>query len=136
MKDLMAKAEKLAKNKKAVAGSVCDNKPFIKAMLVAKREGFKTFYFASNTSSMRAKQYEQNNNACLYFFGGILYKGLLLEGKMEVIYDKAIKEKIWNCTMKSVYKGGVNDPDYCVLKFTAIKGRFYCMFKSNDFEIQ
>ncbi|MDR1757408.1 MAG: pyridoxamine 5'-phosphate oxidase, partial [Bacteroidales bacterium] len=33
------------------------------------------------------------------------------------------------------YKGGVTDPDYCVLKFTATKGRFYCNFKHIDFEV-
>ncbi len=34
-----------------------------------------------------------------------------------------------------VTKKGVTDPDYCVLKFTAIKGRYYSNFKSEDFEI-
>jgi general stress protein 26 len=34
------------------------------------------------------------------------------------------------------YKGGVTDPDYCVLKFTATKGRFYCNFQHADFEVK
>ncbi len=34
------------------------------------------------------------------------------------------------------YKEGVTDPDYCVLRFTAFKGRYYSNFKSEDFEIQ
>ena len=30
---------------------------------------------------------------------------------------------------------GVTDPDYCVLKFTAERGRYYSNFKSEDFLI-
>lgn len=33
------------------------------------------------------------------------------------------------------YSRGVTDPDYCVLKFTAEKGRYYHNFKSEDFAI-
>ena len=33
------------------------------------------------------------------------------------------------------YPKGVNDPDYCVLKFTAEKGRYYSNFRSEDFLI-
>jgi len=33
------------------------------------------------------------------------------------------------------YPGGVTNPDYCVLKFTAVKGRYYSNFKSEDFEV-
>ena len=33
------------------------------------------------------------------------------------------------------YKEGVTDPDYCVLKFTAVRGRRYCSLKSEDFSL-
>lgn len=33
------------------------------------------------------------------------------------------------------YKQGVTDPDYCVLKFTAVKGRHYCDLKSESFNM-
>ena len=34
------------------------------------------------------------------------------------------------------YKKGVTDPDYCVLKFTATSGRYYCDLKTESFEIK
>ena len=34
------------------------------------------------------------------------------------------------------YPLGVTDPDYCVLKFTAHNGRFYCKFKSENFNVK
>ena len=33
------------------------------------------------------------------------------------------------------YAGGVTDPDYCVLRFTAQSGRYYSNFNSEDFEV-
>ena len=33
------------------------------------------------------------------------------------------------------YPQGVTDPDYCVLKVTAEKGRYYSNFKSEDFDV-
>lgn len=34
------------------------------------------------------------------------------------------------------YQKGVTDSDYCVLKFTAESGRFYCDLKTESFEIK
>lgn len=31
------------------------------------------------------------------------------------------------------YKKGVTDLDYCVLKFTVVKGRYYCDLKTESF---
>jgi general stress protein 26 len=138
MDKIREKAIKLANNKIAFAGSVNhDNAPNIKAMLVAKHDRLKTFYFASNNSAMRTEQYKHNSNACIYFSGGLIYKGLMLEGTMEIFNDSDTKKSVWKNSYKSVYKnGGMDDPDYCVLKFTAKKGRYYYWYKTETFEIE
>jgi general stress protein 26 len=138
MEKTKEKVLKLANKKIAFVGSVNENNtPNIKAMLVAKHEGLKTFYFASNNSAMRTEQYKRNSNACIYFNGGLIYKGLMLEGIMEIFNDVDTKKLIWKNNYKSAYKnGGINDPDYCVLKFTAKKGRYYYWFKTETFEIE
>ena len=63
-----------------------DNFPNVKAMLKPrKHNGIKEFYFSTNTSSMRVKQYQENPNASIYFYhkGLIKYEGLMLWGKTE-----------------------------------------------------
>ncbi|MCL1927819.1 MAG: pyridoxamine 5'-phosphate oxidase family protein [Treponema sp.] len=134
---IINKALKLAKNKIAFVGSVSENNaPNVKAMLVAKHYGLKTFYFASNNSAIRTEQYKKINKACVYFNGGFIYKGLMLEGTMEILNDIENKKLIWKNGMKSVYKnGGINDPDYCVLKFTAKNGRYYYWYKTETFDL-
>jgi general stress protein 26 len=111
--------------------------PNMKAMLPPrKREGIKEFYFTTNTSSMRVKQYLENPKASVYFCDHRFFRGVMLKGTMEVLEDAASKELIWREGDTMYYPLGVTDPDYCVLKFTAQNGRFYSNFKSEDFEIQ
>ena len=110
--------------------------PNIKAMLQPrKREGIKVIYLTTNTSSMRVAQYRKNNHASIYFCDTRLFRGVMLRGTMEVLTDDASKEMIWQEGDTMYYPEGVTDPDYCVLKFTAISGRFYSNFKSESFVV-
>lgn len=110
--------------------------PNMKAMLrPRKREGIKTFYFTTNTSSMRVAQYRVNNHACIYFCDRRFFRGVMLIGTMEVLTDSASKEMIWQEGDTMYYPQGVTDPDYCVLRFTATSGRYYSNFKSEDFPV-
>ena len=115
-----------------------ENFPNVKAMLrPRKRIGLKEFYFSTNTSSMRVKQYQANPNASIYFYhkGLIKYVGVMLKGRMEVLTDQKIKDEIWRPGDTMFYKQGRTDPDYCVLKFTAHSGRYYCDLKTEDFTV-
>lgn len=112
--------------------------PNVKAMLKPRKvQGINTFYFSTNTSSMRVKQYIDNSKACIYFYHKGLFKyiGIMLKGKMEVLTDQETKNLIWQKGDNIFYKGGVTDPDYCVLKFTSESGRYYCDLKTVNFEI-
>ena len=127
--------QRLLNKKIAFVGSTDEGKPFVKAMLVSRREGSNIFYFDSNNGSVRVAQWKKNPAACVYFYGRPVYQGVMLTGTIEIINDMETKKRHWKSSMKSIYKGGVTDPDYCILKFTAISGRYYSMFKSEDFEI-
>ena len=115
-----------------------DGFPNIKAMLKPrKRVGLKEFYFSTNTSSMRVKQFRDDPKASIYFYhkGLIKYEGVMLTGRMEVLTDQEIKNEIWRKGDSMFYKKGVTDPDYCVLRFTAEKGRHYCDLKTESFDL-
>ncbi|MBP5605040.1 MAG: pyridoxamine 5'-phosphate oxidase family protein [Ruminiclostridium sp.] len=113
--------------------------PNVKAMLRPRKiDGLKDFYFSTNTSSMRVKQYMSNPDACIYFYhkGLIRYTGVMLKGEMQVLTDQQTKDMIWRKGDRMFYKGGVTDPDYCVLKFSAVSGRYYCDLKTDNFTIE
>ena len=116
-----------------------DGFPNVKAMLKPrKRNGLKEFWFSTNTSSMRVRQYQDNPKASIYFYhkGLIRYEGVMLKGTMEVLTDQATKDMIWRKGDSIFYKKGVTDPDYCVLKFTAESGRYYKDLKTESFTVE
>ena len=113
-----------------------DGFPNTKAMLPPrKRDGIKHIFFTTNTSSMRVGQYLKNPKACVYFFDKRFFRGVMLIGTMEVLQDSSSKEMIWRPGDEMYYAKGVTDPDYCVLKFTAQRGRYYSNFKSENFNV-
>ena len=113
-----------------------DGCPEIKAMLPPRRrEGLRTFYFTTNTSSMRVRHYRAHPQACIYFADRRFFRGVMLKGTMEVLEDACAKELIWQEGDTTYYPLGVTDPDYCVLRFTADTGRYYRNFGSEDFAV-
>lgn len=113
-----------------------DGFPNSKAMLPPRmRTGITEVYLTTNTSSMRVKQYTENPKACIYFYDKRFFRGVMLKGTMQVLTDETSKKMIWREGDEMYYPLGVTDPDYCVLKFTALEGRFYSNFTSETFAV-
>ena len=126
------------KQKVAFIASVDDEGfPNMKAMLMPRKVDGDSFYFSTNTSSMRVSQYRKNPKASIYFFnkGCFRYEGVMLVGTMEILEDDETKRGIWRTGDTMFYKKGVGDPDYCVLKFVAVKGRYYCDLRTESFQV-
>jgi general stress protein 26 len=114
-----------------------DGYPNTKAMLPpVKREGIKTFYWHTNSPSMRIKQYRNNPKACIYFYDKRFFRGVMLKVTMEVLEDKKIKKEIWKDEFTMYYKDGMDGGDFIIIKFTAESGRYYSNFHSEDFKIE
>ena len=110
--------------------------PNTKAMLApVKREGIKTFYWHTNSPSLRIKQYKYNPKACIYFCDRRFFRGVMLRGVMEVVDDPVTKKEIWKDEFSVYYQGDMDGGDFILLKFTAENGRYYSNFNSEDFEI-
>lgn len=138
MQNLIHKAAKLiTEQNTAFLSSIDENGfPNTKAMLPPRKmEGIKTIYFSTNTSSKRVAQFRMNDKACLYFVNRPAFEGVMLIGTMEVLEDSTFKEMLWQKGDELHYLLGITDPDYCVLRFTALKGRYYSNLKSADFDI-
>lgn len=138
MKNPEQTISKIADKSGTVFISYVDNEgfPVTKAMLKPReRQGISTFWFSTNTSSNKVKFFRENPKASIYFVDKRFFRGVSLIGTVEVLETAEAKERIWRKGDTLYYKGGVTDPDYCVLKFTAVRGRYYSNFHSEDFEI-
>jgi general stress protein 26 len=134
--EIMHQMMALVEETVAIVVSSIDNNgyPNSKAMFKMESDGLKTFLFSTNTSSIRVQHFLENSKSSLYFKGQ--NKGLMLVGEMEVCTDQANREKLWFEGAEKYYPLGVDDPDYCVLKFTAKMGNYYFNLNKYVFEIE
>ena len=115
-----------------------DGYPLTKAVVPGKhRESLDTLFFCTNTSSQFVAAIRENPKANVYFYSRKLvwWKGCSLKGDMEIVTDLGIKETYWQDRFKGAYpEKSFTDPDFCVLRFTPVSGRFYANFTLVDFE--
>lgn len=138
----------MMRNKEQTLGNLIDRKkiaylsyldgegyPVTKAMLMTKgREGIKTIYFSTNTSSNKVACFRKDPRASVYFDDRRFYRGVSLLGTVEVLEDQETKDRFWEEGDERYYPLGRTDPDYCILKFTASKGRYFSN-GSEDFTV-
>jgi len=135
------KAEKLFKkvNTFIISCVGAEGFPHTKAVVPPKyRDSFNEIYFCTNTSSRFVAEITNNPKSSVYFYkrGLFIWEGCYLIGKMEIVTDKSIKERYWQNKYKGAYsEKGIVCPDYCVLRFVPIKGRFYSWYNLEDFDI-
>ena len=113
-----------------------DGFPVTRAMLKPReRRDLREFYFTTNTSSEKVSALRNNPKASIYFVDRRFFRGVSLAGVAEILEDAATKERIWRDGDEQYYSKGVTDPDYCVIKITVQKVRYYSNFKSTDFSV-
>ncbi|MDR0988718.1 MAG: pyridoxamine 5'-phosphate oxidase family protein [Prevotellaceae bacterium] len=113
-----------------------DGFPNARAMLAPVwREGLKTFYWHTNTSSQKVTQFLKNPKCCVYFCDEQHFRGLMLRGTMEIITDEALRRRFWKDDYTLYYQGGLDGGDYTLMRFTARCARYYCDFLTQKVEI-
>lgn len=126
----------IARSPNVLVGSVDGEEyPCVKMMFNMESEGLHAFWLGTNTSSEKVRQFRANPRACLYFADAAGFHGLTLTGTMEVREDIESKQRLWREGYELYYPQGVTDPDYCVLRFTTHKGRYYHALDKVNFEV-
>lgn len=110
-----------------------DQYPNTKCMFALKNESLKTHYFSTNLSAKRTQQFLSNPKACVYFCDEPDFKGLMLIGVIEVCRDRSSRKMLWQDGFELYYPEGIDDEDYCVLKFSAQKGNYYNRLINHSF---
>lgn len=114
--------------------------PQMKAMFKTRNEGLSVFWFCSNTSSRRAGQITADGRASLYFYefdpsAPNPCKGAMLSGVAEVRYDDDVRRAVWEPGMEIYYPKGPLDPDFALIRFTAVSGNYYEGLVNEDFDV-
>ncbi len=118
-----------------LASNSPDGFPLIKAMLKMENEGLHTVWLCAHLSARRTGHLQQDNRCSLYFVDQSKIEGLLLVGHIEILRDAELRKRFWRDLFFKFYPAGVDDPDYCIYKFTALRGNYYHAQQNTDFAI-
>ncbi|NHK32900.1 MAG: hypothetical protein FK730_16250 [Asgard group archaeon] len=91
-------------------------------------------YISTNTSSKKVAQIIENNSASLYFCSPDEYKGIMLQGYVEIVNDPDLKKRIWVDGMLRFYPKGPTDPDFTILRL--IPKYLKAWYKSGKHELK
>ena len=120
MEELKRKAELLLEQCESVVLTSIDENGFPRPvpMSKVKAEGITTIWFATGTYSEKAGVCFQKE-----------INSVVLTGYIEIVTDEAEKKALWQDWFIEHFPGGVNDPTYCVLKFTAKRATYWLDFQ-------
>jgi len=85
-----------------------------------------TVYLTTNTSSEKVGEIRQSGKACLYFYDVQAFQGLMLQGTVEIVTDKDLRQKAWQKGWELYYPKG--DEDYTLLRFVPDNLKMYANF--------
>jgi len=83
-------------------------------------------YLTTNASSEKVNEIQQDPRACLYYCEYGAFLGILLQGMVEIVTDKTIRQKAWQKGWEVYYPKG--DADYVLLRFVPNKLKVYSNF--------
>ena len=126
-KEFIEKAEKIIKDSIQNLGFCSlglidiDNFPTISTVTPAKADGIKWITFVAGLQSNKAKRINNCNRASICFNNDspLLYN-ITLVGTIEILTDNITKKETWYNGCEHHFTG-IDDPNYCVLKFSTKK---------------
>ena len=102
-----------------------DGTPAVRRVFCAWHKGIGRHLISTNTSSGHVRALLRDSRACLYFADDARFEGVCLTGRAVPTRDEALRGLLWNEGDEKYYPLGMDDPDYCVIEFTAQKAEYY-----------
>ena len=91
--------------------------PRICVLSKTKSDGIKKAWCSTGLSGTKAKHFSANPKASVCFWKD--GDSVSLIGNVTVRTDRAAREEMWQDWFVHHFPGGIDDPNYCVLEFTA-----------------
>ncbi len=95
--------------------------PHAKSMPLLRLDGLNVAWFATKTSTNRVARIRKNPKTCIYYCDSARRTALLLTGRAEVLTDRASRQAVWRDGFERVYKRGLDDPEFAVIRFRTLK---------------
>ncbi len=115
--EILTKAAEIMKSIPNVTIALIDLDGYPSASTISsmKTDGIQTVWFATGTNGDKAERIRQCDHASVCYTNG--KDNVTLVGTVEILTDAQIKSELWVDWFIDHFQG-VDDPNYCILKFT------------------
>ncbi len=114
--NIQEKAAKIVAQANVVTLASIDENGYPRPVALVKlKDEDVAIYVSTGTSSAKTAHFRANPKAGLSIVSG--EDSVVYTGEIEIVTDPAIKRALWADWMRPHFPGGVEDPEYCVLKF-------------------
>ena len=125
MKTIEEKAAQIVARAQIITVASVDENGYPRPVPIVKLKAEEggAIYFSTGTSSAKTAHFRANPKAGI----SIVEEGnsVVYTGEIEIVADEAVKRALWGDWMKEHFPLGVDDPEYCVLKFTPRSSTFW-----------
>lgn len=115
--DIKEKAAQMVATAQVITVASIDENGYPRPVAMVKiKDQDGAIYVSTGTSSAKTAHFKANPKAGVSIVRG--GDSIVYTGEMEIVKDEALKRSLWSDWMLEHFAGGVEDPEYCVLKFT------------------
>lgn len=115
--DIKEKAAQMVATAQVITVASIDENGYPRPVAMVKvKDENGAIYVSTGTSSAKTAHFKANPKAGVSIVKGC--DSIVYTGEMEVVTDETIKRSLWGDWMLPHFPGGMEDPEYCVLKFT------------------
>ena len=91
--------------------------PRICVLSKIKNEGINSIWVSTGTNGTKTKHFRKNPKTSTCFrLGG---DSVTLIGDVSIVDDMDVKAELWQDWFINHFSGGIEDPEYCILRFDA-----------------
>ncbi len=122
---LISRAESIVCNASVATIARVDSSGYPSASTISsiRSEGVGVVWFATGLKSRKAQAFRLNHKASVcYREGG---SNITLVGTIEIVTEPELKRELWLDWFIDHFPGGITDPNYCLLRFTAHRACFW-----------
>lgn len=113
---IIEKAAKIVAEAQVVTIASIDENGYPRPVpVVMLKGGMEAIYFSTGSSSAKTAHFKANPKAGLSIVQG--GDSVVFTGNIEIINDLDLKRSFWGDWMKPHFPMGVEDPEYCLMKF-------------------
>lgn len=115
--DIKEKAAQMVATAQIITVASIDENGYPRPVAMVKiKDEDGAIYVSTGTNSAKTAHFKENPKAGISIVRG--GDSIVYTGEVEIVEDEAVKRSLWGDWMLDHFRGGVEDPEYCVLKFT------------------